>query len=173
MKWTLILSYLLSALFITACTVPSQHISQQKMLTMQLDTIEEHPLTTQVRVLNGLLLQQPFFVQGAFEHGERLYIRYPDSVASLPITHQELQRASAETLANSGWFDIQILTEQSQESAIETAILSYSLVIRISIADNLIESEANSSVKTHMLTLELINNRFKTVETQVRSRISL
>ncbi|GIC76795.1 hypothetical protein FMO003_12620 [Moritella sp. F3] len=143
------------------------------MLTMQLETIEEHPLTTQVRALNGLLLQQPFFVQEAFKHNERLYIRYPDSVASLPITHQELQRASAETLAKPGWFDIQVLTEQSQESIVKTVVLSYSLAIRISAVDDTINDTANNPLKTHTLTLELINNRFNTVEAQVSREISL
>lgn len=177
MKWILILSYLLSALLVTACTAPSQQISQQlspaDSQKMSLETIEEHPLTTQVRELNGLLLQQPFFVQGDFEHGQSLYISYPSSVVSLPITHQELQRASAETLTQSRWFDMPILsaTEQDQLLSVvekdQQAVMlegRYSLLISIVNAEN--------TPNSYVLTIELMNNRFNTVEAYV-SRVIL
>ncbi|PKH07165.1 penicillin-binding protein activator LpoB [Moritella sp. Urea-trap-13] len=167
MKWILILSYLLSALFVTACTVPLQPQPQpqpQQVLTMPLQTIEEHPLTTQVRELNWQLLQQPFFVQGAFEHGQRLYISYPSSVITLPITHQELQRASAETLTQSRWFDMLILSVAEPDKNAVMAGNSYSLVISIINVEN--------TPNSHMLTIELVNNRFNTVEAYV-SRVIL
>jgi len=161
MKWILTLMYLLSALFITACTSPAK--PYQQVMTIPLETIQEHPLTTQVRELNWVLLQQAFFVQGSFEHGQRLYITYPNSAVRLPITHQELQRASAETLAQLNWFDIQVETAQQPLRSNNTES-SYSLVI------NIVKIE-NASNK-HMLTIELINNRFNTVEAQV-SRVIL
>jgi len=153
--------YLLSVLFITACTSPVK--PYQQVMTIPLETIQEHPLTTQVRELNWVLLQQAFFVQGSFEHGQRLYITYPNSAVRLPITHQELQRASAETLAQLNWFDIQVDTAQQPQRSNNTES-SYSLVI------NIVKIE-NASNK-HMLTIELINNRFNTVEAQV-SRVIL
>ncbi|MBL1415720.1 MAG: penicillin-binding protein activator LpoB [Moritella sp.] len=162
MKWILTLTYLLSALFVTACTSPEK--PQQQVMTIQLETIKEHPLTAQVRALNGMLLQQPFFVQGSFVHGQRLYINFPDITVALPITHQELQRASAETLVQPRWFDIEILTAQ-QEPIMATTAFSYSLVIRI--------LPVESEMKIHTLTLKLINNRFNTVEAQVSRVISL
>jgi len=156
--------YLLSALFITACTSPAK--PYQQVMTVPLETIQEHPLTIQVRELNWVLLQQAFFVQGSFEHGQRLYITYPNSAVSLPITHQELQRASAETLAQLNWFDIQVETAQQNQRSnnTEKTESSYSLVI------NIVKIE-NTSNK-HMLIIELINNRFNTVEAQV-SRVIL
>lgn len=168
MKWVLILSYLLSALLVTACTAPSQQISQKLSSThsqeMSLEAIEEHPLTTQVRELNGLLLQQPFFVQGDFEHGQSLYIRYPSSVVLLPITHQELQRVSAETLTQSRWFDIPILSVVEKDQQVAMLVGGYSL--QISIVN--VEHTPNS----YVLTIELMNNRFNTVEAYV-SRVIL
>jgi len=177
MKWVLILSYLLSALLVTACTAPSQQISQKLSPThsqeMSLETIEEHPLTTQVRELNGLLLQQPFFVQGDFEHGQSLYIRYPSSVVLLPITHQELQRASAETLTQSRWFDMPILSVAEQDQLLsvvekdqQAAMLVGGYSLQISIVN--VENTPNS----YVLTIELMNNRFHTVEAYV-SRVIL
>ncbi|NQZ94744.1 MAG: penicillin-binding protein activator LpoB [Moritella sp.] len=167
MKLILTLMYLLSALFVTACTSPATPV--QQVMTIQLETIQEHPLTAQVRALNWVLLQQVFFVQGTFEHGQRLYITYPNSAVTLPITHQELQRASAETLAQLNWFDIQIVTAQQRQRSNNTNIeerteRSYSLVI------NIVKVE-NTSNK-HTLIIKLINNRFNTVEAQV-SRVIL
>lgn len=162
MKWILTLTYLFSALLVTACT--SADRPQQQAMTTSIQSLEEPLLTTQVRTLNWDLLQQPFFVQGAFEHGQRLYITYPSSTVPLPISHEELQRASAETLTQANWFDIQILAAQ-QQAEVETAVLSYSLIIRI--------SGAESTPNMHTLTLELINNRFNTVEVQVNRVISL
>jgi len=153
--------YLLSVLFVTACTSPAKPV--QQAMAMQLETMQEHPLTTQVRELNWILLQQAFFVQGSFEHGQRLYITYPKSAVTLPITHQELQRASAETLAQLNWFDIQIVTAQQRQSNNMTES-SYSLVINIVAIEN--------SSNKHTLTIELINNHFNTVEAQV-SRVIL
>lgn len=167
MKLILTLMYLLSALFVTACTSPATPV--QQVMTIQLETIQEHPLTAQVRALNWVLLQQAFFVQGTFEHGQRLYITYPNSAVTLPVTHQELQRASAETLAQLNWFDIQIVTAQQRQRSNNTNIeerteRSYSLVI------NIVKVE-NTSNK-HTLIIKLINNRFNTVEAQV-SRVIL
>lgn len=169
MKWMLILSYLLSALLVTGCTSsvqPPQLVPppSQQVLTMALEPIQEHPLTTQVRELNWQLLQQPFFVQGAFEHGQRLYITYPSSVVSLPITHEELQRASAETLTQSRWFDIQVLVAEQDLNA-EMAENSYSLVISV--------VNVKDTPNTHTLTIELLNNRFNTVEAHVTRVILL
>ncbi|EDM66352.1 hypothetical protein PE36_02444 [Moritella sp. PE36] len=158
---------LLSALFVTACTSPAT--PYQQVMTIQLETIQEHPLTTQVRELNWVLLQQAFFVQGTFEHGQRLYITYPNSAVTLPITHQELQRASAETLAQLNWFDIHIITEQQRLRSnntdfIESIESSYSLVINIVKVEN--------TINKHTLMIKLINNRFNTIEAQV-SRVIL
>lgn len=168
MKWILTLMYLLSALFVTACTSPVQQV-----MPIQLETMQEHPLTTQVRALNWVLLQQPFFVQGTFEHGQRLYITYPNSAVTLPITHQELQGASAETLAQLNWFDIQIVTAQQRQRSNNTDFTgstertesSYSLVINIFKVEN--------TSNKHTLMIKLINNRFNTVEAQVSRVISL
>ncbi|MCJ8350329.1 penicillin-binding protein activator LpoB [Moritella sp.] len=168
MKWILTLMYLLSALFVTACTSPVQQV-----MPIQLETMQEHPLTTQVRALNWVLLQQPFFVQGTFEHGQRLYITYPNSAVTLPITHQELQGASAETLAQLNWFDIQIVTAQQRQRSHNTDFTgstertesSYSLVINIFKVEN--------TSNKHTLMIKLINNRFNTVEAQVSRVISL
>ncbi|MDX2322444.1 MAG: penicillin-binding protein activator LpoB [Moritella sp.] len=162
MKWILTLIYLLSALLVTACTSPVHHY--QQVMTLPPEVIEEHPLTTQMRALNWQLLQQPFFVQGSFEHGQRLYITYPDSAVSLPITAQELQRASAETLMQLRWFDIQILTAQQSQSRTMTEG-RYSLVIRI--------IKLKNASNEHALTIELIDNRFHTVEAQVSRMIVL
>lgn len=164
MQWILILSYLLSTLLVTACTVPSRQLSPAHPHKMSFETIEEHPLTTQVRELNGLLLQQAFFVQGDFEHGQSLYVRYPSSVVSLPVTHQELQRASAETLTQSRWFDMPILSVAEQDQ--QTVMLEGSYSLLISIVN--VENTPNS----YVLTIELINNRFNTVEAYV-SRVIL
>ena len=165
MKWILTLMSLLSALFVTACTSPPT--PYQQVMTIQLDTIQEHPLTTQVRALNWVLLQQAFFVQGTFEHGQRLYITYPNSAVTLPITHQELQRASAETLAQLNWFDIQIVTAQQRQRSNNTDFIesSYSLVINIVKVEN--------TINKHTLIIKLINNRFNTVEAQVSREILL
>ena len=168
MKWILTLMYLLSALFVTACTSPVQQV-----MPIQLETMQEHPLTTQVRALNWVLLQQPFFVQGTFEHGQRLYITYPNSAVTLPVTHQELQGASAETLAQLNWFDIQIVTAQQRQRSHNTDFTgstertesSYSLVINIFKVEN--------TSNKHTLMIKLINNRFNTVEAQVSRVISL
>jgi hypothetical protein len=169
MKWMLILSYLLSALLVTGCTSSVQSpqlvpAPSQQVLTMALDPIQEHPLTTQVRELNWQLLQQPFFVQGAFEHGQRLYITYPSSVVALPITHEELQRASAETLTQPRWFDIQVLAVAEQDQSAEMVEKSYSLVISV--------VNVKDTPNAHTLTIELLNNRFNTVEAHV-SRVIL
>lgn len=168
MKWIRISSYLLSALLIFGCTSSEPSIQlvpppSQQMLTLALEPIQEHPLTTQVRKLNWQLLQQPFFVQGAFEHGLRLYITYPSSIVLLPVTHEELQRASAETLTQPRWFDIQVLVAEQDQSA-EMAKNSYSLVISV--------VNVKDTPNTHTLTIELLNNRFNTVEAQV-SRVIL
>jgi hypothetical protein len=135
----------------------------QQVMTVPLKVSKEHSLTTQVRELNWQLLQQPFFVQGAFEHGKSLYITYPSSVVSLPISHQELQHASAETLAQLNWFDIKILAAQQRQSS-GMAESSYSLAISIVKVEN--------TSNKHTLSIELINNRFNTVEAQV-SRVIL
>ena len=168
MKWILTLMYLLSALFVTACTSPATPV--QQVMSIQLETMQEHPLTTQVRALNWVLLQQPFFVQGTFEHGQRLYITYPNSAVTLPVTHQELQGASAETLAQLNWFDIQIVTAQQRHNtdfkeSKKSTESSYSLVIHIVKVEN--------SSNKHTLIIKLINNRFNTVEAQVSRVISL
>ncbi|SQD76586.1 penicillin-binding protein activator LpoB [Moritella yayanosii] len=171
MKWILTLMSLLSALFVTACTSPATPV--QQVMTIQLETMQEHPLTTQVRALNWVLLQQAFFVQGTFEHGQRLYITYPNSAVTLPITYQELQRASAETLAQLNWFDIQIVTAQQRlrshntyfTESTESTESSYSLVIHIVKVEN--------TINKHTLIIKLINNRFNTVEAQVSRVISL
>ena len=162
MKWFLALTYLFSVFFVTGCTAPNT--PRVQLMTTQLEAKVEHPLTAQVRALNSQLLQQAFFVQGYFQHGQRLYIHYPDTAVSLPITALELQRTSAETLAKSGWFDIHVLAK-SQLPLMTTREVSYSLVIAITAVDG--------KPQTHTLTLELINNRFNTVEAQVSRVIFL
>jgi len=163
MKWILTLVYILSALVVSGCTSQAYHSRQ--VMTAPLEVIIEHPLTTQVRTLSGQLLQQPYFVQGSFKHGQRLYIALPNTMVTLPVTHNELQRASAETFSEPDWFDIQILTEQVSPHNSGLTYSGYSLVINISQAEN-------TSGK-HTLSIELINNRFNTVEAQVSSIVFL
>ncbi|QUM77262.1 penicillin-binding protein activator LpoB [Moritella sp. 24] len=163
MKWILTLIYISSALFVTGCT--SQAKPERQLLSAPLEAIIEHPLTTKVRELSWQLLQQPYFVQGSFEHGEALFITHPDTASVLPTTSNELQRASAETLDRLGWFDIQTLTEIESQSHLERIMYGYSLVINV--------DPVSRELNKHMLTIELINNRFKTVEAHVNSIVSL
>jgi len=134
-------------------------------MTTPLDVIIEHPLTTQVRELSWQLLQQAYFVQGSFKHGQPLYIIFPDVVMTLPVTHEELQRASAETLAQPSWFAIKVLTKQESQHGLGSADTGYSLVISILSIEN--------DIDNHTLTIKLINNRFKTVEAYVERPVSL
>jgi len=134
-------------------------------MTTPLDVIIEHPLTTQVRELSWQLLQQAYFVQGSFKHGQPLYIAFPDIVMTLPVTHEELQRASAETLAQPNWFAIKVLTKHESQQGLGFADTGYSLVISILSIEN--------DIDNHTLTIELINNRFKTVEAYVERPVFL
>ena len=160
MKWILTLVYILSTLVVSGCTSQAHH--DRQIMAAPLEVIIEHRLTTQVRALSGQLLQQPYFVQGSFKHGQRLYITLPNTVVTLPVTHNELQRASAEILSQPNWFDIQVLTEQVSQHRSGRTYSGYSLVINITRVDK--------SSDKHTLSIELINNRFNTVEAQV-SRI--
>lgn len=168
MKWILTLIYISSALLVSGCASlleQDKSKSGKQVMAAPFEVIIEHPLTAQVRELSWQLLQQPYFVQGSFEHGQSLYIRYPNTVATLPITHHELQRASAETFAQPDWFDIQILTEQESRQRSGLTDRGYSLVI------NILPIETDTD--KHTLTIELINNRFNTVEAQVNSIVLL
>jgi len=130
-----------------------------------LEVIIEHPLIAQVRTLSGQLLQQPYFVQGDFKHGQRLCITFPHTTVTLPVTRNELQRVSAEILSQPDWFDIQILTEQVLQHNSSRIYSGYSLVISIFQVDNTRDE--------HTLSIGLINNRFNTVEAQVSSIVFL
>lgn len=163
MKWILTLVYILSALLVSSCTSHVKH--DRQVMAAPLDTIIEHPLTAQVRELSWQLLQQPYFVQGSFEHGQLLYIPPPKTIVALPVTHTELQRVSAEALSLPDWFDIKVLTEQESSHHAGRKYSGYSLVISILKMSNTDEQQ--------MLTLELINNRFNTVEAYVSSPVYL
>jgi len=163
MKWILTLVYILSALVVSGCA--SQAYNDRQVVAAPLEVIIEHPLITEVRTLSGKLLQQPYFVQGSFKHGQLLYITLPNTTVTLPVTHNELQRASAETCSKPDWFDIQILTEQVSQYHSDRTYSGYSLVIYISQAENTSDK--------YKLSIELINNRFNTVEAQVSSTVFL
>jgi len=163
MKWILTLVYILSALVVSGCASQADH--DRQVMAAPLEVIIEHPLITEVRTLSGQLLQQPYFVQGSFKHGQLLYIALPNTTVTLPVTHNELQRASAETCSQPDWFDIQILTEQVSQYQSGQTYSGYSLVIHISQAENTRDK--------HTLSIELINNRFNTVEAQVSSTVFL
>lgn len=163
MKWIITLIYIGAAVLVAGCTSQSQNETQT--IAVPTEVISEHPLTVEMRELSAQLLQQAYFYQGSFVHGQTLLVAYPNSATPLPISKHELQRAAVETFEMPGWFNIQVLTEQTSEQSLELANGGYSLVI------SLIAGADNSDVVT--LIAKFINNRFNTVEAQVSRNVAL
>lgn len=163
MKWIITLIYIAATLLVAGCT--SQSNNETQPIAAPIEVISEHPLTVETRELSAQLLQQAYFYQGSFAHGQTLLITYPNTATKLPISKQELQRAAVETFEMPGWFNIQVLTEQTSEQSIKFSDDGYSLMI------SLIADAKNSDAYTLMI--KFINNRFNTVEAQVSRNVSL
>lgn len=163
MKLIPFVMYFFSTLLLSGCVSNMNNGYNEPAMAIQQGIIVEHPLVEQVRQLSGQLLQQPYFYQGCFRYGLPLQILFPRTSIDVPVAYEALQQASLEIISQPNWFDIQILTQQQSHDLDMSKQSGYLLMIKI--MPNEIEKDNDE------LTLELINNRFNTVEAQVNSSL--